>query len=206
MPNIYLEGWARGVPALALSHDPDGVIARERIGAFAAGSAAPFAQLAATMWEARDQQAEIAARCRSYVEREHSPEDGARRWREALGFGAAQRAGAEGVTEPPGPSPVRSAGRRSSKGRGMACAGGHRYRSSAASPASSPRADYTRSFGRQWNRWAQDAGGQRQRDYDLPRSLRALRARPRSSRAGAYSTRAAARAPSWTSSRRMPRS
>lgn len=35
MPNVFLEGWARGVPALALTHDPDGVIVREGLGAFA---------------------------------------------------------------------------------------------------------------------------------------------------------------------------
>lgn len=87
MPNIFLEGWARGVPALALSHDPDGVIERERLGGFAAGSPTRLGELARAMWESRDEQIEIAERCRAYVEREHSPEAGARQWREALGFG-----------------------------------------------------------------------------------------------------------------------
>src|SRR2546423_11999661 len=38
MPNVFLEGWSRGVPALALAHDPDGVLEREQLGCFAYGS------------------------------------------------------------------------------------------------------------------------------------------------------------------------
>lgn len=86
MPNIFLEGWARGVPALALRHDPDGVIARERLGAYAAGSADGLAALAAEMWRDRDSQAEVAQRCRDYVEREHGIDAVAGRWETALGL------------------------------------------------------------------------------------------------------------------------
>lgn len=74
MPNVFLEGWARGVPALALNHDPDGVIEREGVGSFAGGSTERFAELAAAMWSERCDQREVAARCRDYIAREHSSE------------------------------------------------------------------------------------------------------------------------------------
>jgi glycosyltransferase involved in cell wall biosynthesis len=83
MPNVFLEGWSRGVPALALAHDPDGVIERERVGGFAGGSGERLAELARELWDSRGERAELAARCRGYVEREHSPASVADRW-EAL--------------------------------------------------------------------------------------------------------------------------
>jgi len=86
MPNIFLESWARGVPALCLSHDPDGVIEREGIGLFAAGSPERLAEGARTLWRSRGDRADMAARCRAYVEREHSPELITERWIHALGL------------------------------------------------------------------------------------------------------------------------
>src|SRR5439155_5978297 len=53
MPNIFLEGWTRGVPALSLTHDPDGVIERHRLGAFARGSHERLAVHAALLWKER---------------------------------------------------------------------------------------------------------------------------------------------------------
>src|SRR4051794_28019602 len=58
MPNVFLEGWARGVPALALTHDPDGVIAREGLGYAARGSRERLAQLARDLWDQRFDQTE----------------------------------------------------------------------------------------------------------------------------------------------------
>ena len=87
MPNVFLEGWSRGVPALALAHDPDGVIERERV--WAASPAAPTARmagLARELWEGRGERAELAARCRGYVEREHAPASVADRWQALLGL------------------------------------------------------------------------------------------------------------------------
>jgi glycosyltransferase involved in cell wall biosynthesis len=84
MPNIFLEGWARGVPALALTHDPDGVIERERVGAVAGGSIERLVDLARKMWASSDDQQELARRCRDYIQREHSPEAVSDRWLEAL--------------------------------------------------------------------------------------------------------------------------
>jgi glycosyltransferase involved in cell wall biosynthesis len=84
MPNVFLEGWARGVPALTLGHDPDGVVEREAVGAFAGGSAERFAELARQMWAERHDQSELAARCRSYVAREHSIERIVDQWEAVL--------------------------------------------------------------------------------------------------------------------------
>jgi glycosyltransferase involved in cell wall biosynthesis len=86
MPNVFLEGWSRGVPALALAHDPDGVLVRERVGEFAGGSAERMVTLARWLWRGRDDRRAQAARCRAYVAREHSPEQIAGRWAKALGL------------------------------------------------------------------------------------------------------------------------
>ncbi len=85
MPNIFLEGWARGVPALAFSHDPDGVIERESVGAFAGGSKQRFVELARQMWSERRDQAQLAAACQRYIEREHAIEKVVDRWETVLG-------------------------------------------------------------------------------------------------------------------------
>jgi glycosyltransferase involved in cell wall biosynthesis len=84
MPNVFLEGWARGVPALSLTHDPDGVIVREGLGAFAAGSPAVLAEAARSMWASRRDQRDVAARCRAYVDRQHSVDVVADAWISAL--------------------------------------------------------------------------------------------------------------------------
>ena len=86
MPNVFLEGWARGVPALALSHDPDGTLVRERIGAFAEGSPDRLVELARELWDGRANRPTLAARCRAYLEREHSPDAVVDRWVEVLGL------------------------------------------------------------------------------------------------------------------------
>jgi hypothetical protein len=87
MPNTFLEGWTRGVPALALAHDSDGVIEREGVGAFAGGSAERLAELARALWRGRHDQSALARRSRDYTNREHRAEVAADRWIRALRLG-----------------------------------------------------------------------------------------------------------------------
>ncbi|MDQ3678594.1 MAG: glycosyltransferase [Actinomycetota bacterium] len=84
MPNVFLEAWARGVPALALSHDPDGIMGRHALGFVAGDSVDRLAEMAAIAWEGRAQQASIAARCRAYVAREHAADEVATCWERVL--------------------------------------------------------------------------------------------------------------------------
>jgi glycosyltransferase involved in cell wall biosynthesis len=84
MPNVFLEGWARGVPALALSHDPDGVIERHGLGAFAHGSLDELEESASSLWRDRGDRAAIAERCRRYVVDHHSPDAVGARWQATL--------------------------------------------------------------------------------------------------------------------------
>jgi glycosyltransferase involved in cell wall biosynthesis len=84
MPNVFLEGWARGVPALALSHDPDGVIERERIGGFARGSTDRLREITEEMWEGRSDGEELSQRCRDYIRRKHSSKTVASAWKRTL--------------------------------------------------------------------------------------------------------------------------
>jgi glycosyltransferase involved in cell wall biosynthesis len=80
MPNTLLEGWAHGVPALVFEHDPDGLVSRNALGGFAAGSPALLAELAGQMWRERHDRVDLAERCRAYVRREHAPARIAEQW------------------------------------------------------------------------------------------------------------------------------
>jgi len=86
MPNVFLEAWSRGVPALALSHDPDGVIARERLGGYAKGDPDRLVELTRQLWNERHHQQGLALRCRRYTNREHAPRVVAARWAVTLGL------------------------------------------------------------------------------------------------------------------------
>jgi glycosyltransferase involved in cell wall biosynthesis len=86
MSNVLLEAWSAGVPALVLAHDPDGVIERERLGSFADGSQERLVELAEELWRGRGDQAELAARCRDYVRRQHDIDAVVDRWEEVLGL------------------------------------------------------------------------------------------------------------------------
>jgi glycosyltransferase involved in cell wall biosynthesis len=88
MPNGLLEGWACGVPALVLRHDPGGVVVRHELGGFAGGSMPEMVKLAEVEWARRSDsvgRARMAKRCRAYVAQHHSPEAVAEQWAALLG-------------------------------------------------------------------------------------------------------------------------
>ncbi len=70
-PNVFLEGWARGTPALSLRVDPDDVIDRLKLGASCHGSLNELVAAARELWESRA--AIDPAPFRDYVERVHDP-------------------------------------------------------------------------------------------------------------------------------------
>jgi glycosyltransferase involved in cell wall biosynthesis len=84
MPNVLLEAWSRGVPALVLHHDPGGVVKEHGLGGFAEGSPERLAELAREQWDSRHDRSELAQCCRAYVAAHHSPDAVASRWLELL--------------------------------------------------------------------------------------------------------------------------
>lgn len=84
MPNVLLEAWCRGVPALVLHHDPSGVVSKYGLGGFAGGSPEILSELARELWRSRHQRSDLAHRCRTYVAAHHAPDAAAMRWLELL--------------------------------------------------------------------------------------------------------------------------
>lgn len=84
MPNVLLEGWSRGVPALVLQHDPDGLIDEHQLGWTAGGSETRFADHARSVWGRRQDLGDLPARCRAYVTTHHAPGNVAAGWEHAL--------------------------------------------------------------------------------------------------------------------------
>jgi len=84
MPNVFLEGWARGVPALTLEFDPDGLIAQRGTGVAAAGSWERFVAGASSLWDQRSDSDRLARAGRAYIEEVHGFDSVAARWLETV--------------------------------------------------------------------------------------------------------------------------
>jgi glycosyltransferase involved in cell wall biosynthesis len=82
MPNMFLEGWARGIPALTYEFDPDGRIAAQGLGEAADGDEARFAAAARRLWAARGDRSEARERVRRYLHDTHGRDAVGRRWLE----------------------------------------------------------------------------------------------------------------------------
>jgi glycosyltransferase involved in cell wall biosynthesis len=84
MPNLFLEGWARGVPALTYQFDPDGRIARHGLGVAAEGSRERFHEGARRLWHERDDRHELSRRVRAHVESTHGLDAVTDQWVELI--------------------------------------------------------------------------------------------------------------------------
>jgi glycosyltransferase involved in cell wall biosynthesis len=87
MPNVLLEGWARGIPALVLEQDPGGVIERYALGAYARHSPEALARLARELWAGRLDAQVLRDRCCRYIQLHHSEDAVLERWLDALAPG-----------------------------------------------------------------------------------------------------------------------
>ena len=82
-PSVFVEAWANGTPVVTLKIDPDGVIARQRLGAACQGVAAA-ADTIKRLITSVDERQEMAARCREHVVSRHSAESAVAVVQEAL--------------------------------------------------------------------------------------------------------------------------
>jgi len=87
LSNVMLEGWARGVPGIALSYDPDGLLERRGLGWFAGGSRTRLASTVRTVWERRFEVDDLNERCRRHVREHHDWNKLHAQWFELLGLG-----------------------------------------------------------------------------------------------------------------------
>ena len=84
MPNVFLEGWAYGIPALSLNFDADGRIRERGLGVAAEGSWEAFAGGAEELWRRRADRGGYGPAARAYIAAEHGPDVVLERWREVL--------------------------------------------------------------------------------------------------------------------------
>ena len=80
MPNVWLEGWARGVPALSLEFDADERVAQAGLGITAKGSWEDFVAGARTLWEQRADRGGYGDAVRRYIHETHGSQAVGARW------------------------------------------------------------------------------------------------------------------------------
>jgi glycosyltransferase involved in cell wall biosynthesis len=84
MPNTFLEAWARGVPVVSLSVDPDRRIVDHEIGVFANDSTERLAQAVEELAANPDLRRQMGDRAQAFIQEVHSPSAVGRDWRTVL--------------------------------------------------------------------------------------------------------------------------
>lgn len=84
MPNVFLEAWARALPVLTLSFDPDDRIDTKGLGVSAKGSPEALADAARRLAADASLREQMGAAGRDYVASTHYPEVIGRKWAEKL--------------------------------------------------------------------------------------------------------------------------